>query len=126
MKQLTGSGYLYNPSRKADSFKSGGAKTTAGKRKLEETEPETDILSDALTGNLDGGSAAVSSDLSSIEDVVEATPRPKKKSRPDNDSNVVPAKAPVSQVRRVTTATNSGTKAQIKDKRPPASGARIM
>ena len=124
MKQLTGSGYLYNPSRKADSFKSGGAKTTAGKRKLEETEPETDIPSDAPTGNLDGGSAAVSSDLSSIEDVVEATPRPKKKSRPDN--NVVPVKAPVNQVRRGTTATNTGTKTQVKDKRSSASGAKMM
>ena len=84
-----------------------------------ESEPETDIPSDAPTGNLDGGSAAVSSELSEIEDVVEATPRPRKKSRPDN--KVVPAKAPVSQVRRGTTATNSGTK----DKRSQA-GAKGM
>ncbi|PIL28161.1 hypothetical protein GSI_09698 [Ganoderma sinense ZZ0214-1] len=61
--------------------KSGAMKSTTGKRKLVETETEPEVVSKAATGNLDHDSVAVSSELSELEEMVDATPRPKKKSR---------------------------------------------
>ena len=70
-----------------------------------ETEPDTDVPSEAATGNLARDSATVSSELSSLEDPVEETPRPKKKLR--SDGQLVPDNIAVSHPRRTgATATN--------------------
>ena len=70
-----------------------------------ETEPDTDVPSEADTGNLAQDSATVSSELSSLEDLVKETPQPKKKLR--SDGQLVPDNIAVSYPRRTgMTATN--------------------
>lgn len=80
-------------------------KATTSKCKLVKMEIEPEDHSKAATTNLDHNPATISSELSELEDIIEVTPKLKKKKHCGNNE-VVPADTSVSHTRHTSSNLN--------------------